>query len=331
MSERPFMQLYVSDFIGDTLSLSTEQIGAYMLLLMAMWNAGGKLPADAAKLARVARLSVKKWKAISDDLLAFFEVDGDFIRHNRLTKELQKSESKSQSRASAGAEGGRAKALKDKEARVANAMPEPQHLPDTITRESSSLRSEENTRANADRLKAEFDRDFWPLYPNKVGKPDGLKAFVKARSRADLDAIITGLRRYVAKTDDRPWCNPSTWLNQDRWADMPATVQRGPPHREPDLADLFNARAREFRDYDDGRTIEGSHNGGDFDGARQALPRPAAPQGEPGGARGIVPDRLPQGDETRDRDGGGEVDPRRAGQALEIIRSVASGAFSGDP
>lgn len=143
MSERPFMQLYVSDFIGDTLSLSTEQIGAYMLLLMAMWNAGGKLPADEGKLARVTRLSVKKWKAIAGDLLPFFETDGGIIRHNRLTKELQKSESKSQSRASAGAEGGRAKALKDKETRLANATRTPQHYPDTITREdTSSLRSD---------------------------------------------------------------------------------------------------------------------------------------------------------------------------------------------
>jgi uncharacterized protein YdaU (DUF1376 family) len=131
MSERPFMQLYVSDFIGDTLHLSTEQIGAYMLLLMAMWNADGSLPNDDAKLARVVRMSVKKWRSISDDLLSFFVISDETIRHNRLTKELQKSTSKSQSRAAAGAKGGEAKALKDKDARVANATGLPQHLPDT--------------------------------------------------------------------------------------------------------------------------------------------------------------------------------------------------------
>lgn len=131
MSERPFMQLYVSDFIGDTLHLSTEQVGAYLLLLMAMWNAGGSLPDDEVKLARIVRLSVKKWRAVAPDLLSFFErVDGA-VRHKRLTKELQKSESKSESRASAGAEGGKAKALKDNEARLANATVLPQHLPDT--------------------------------------------------------------------------------------------------------------------------------------------------------------------------------------------------------
>jgi uncharacterized protein YdaU (DUF1376 family) len=133
MSEKPFMQLYVSDFLGDTLHLSTEQIGAYMLLLMAMWNAGGTLPDDDSKLARVVRMSVKKWRAVQPDLLAFFNRVDSTLSHNRLTKELQKSEGKSQSRASAGAEGGRAKALKDKEARVANATVLPQHLPDTIT------------------------------------------------------------------------------------------------------------------------------------------------------------------------------------------------------
>lgn len=133
MSERPFMQLYVSDFLGDTLHLSTEHIGAYMLLLMAMWNAGGSLPDDDVKLARVARLSVKKWRSIAVDLMPFFAREDGIVTHNRLTKELQKSESKSQSRAAAGAKGGSSKALKDKEAAIAIASCLPQHLPDTIT------------------------------------------------------------------------------------------------------------------------------------------------------------------------------------------------------
>lgn len=131
MSERPFMQLYVSDFLGDTLDLSTEGIGAYMLLLMAMWNAGGQLPDDEVKLARIARFSLKKWRAVATEILAFFERANGRITHQRLSKELRKSEGKSRSRASAGAAGGAAKALKDKTPPVANATDLPWHLPDT--------------------------------------------------------------------------------------------------------------------------------------------------------------------------------------------------------
>lgn len=129
------MQLYVSDFVGDTLHLSTEQIGAYMLLLMAMWNAGGQLPADDVKVARVVRLSVKKWRSIAPDLMAFLETDGHQIWHKRLSKELQKSASKRERRASAGSKGGSAKALKSKEADVAIATAMLQHLPESREKE----------------------------------------------------------------------------------------------------------------------------------------------------------------------------------------------------
>lgn len=62
----------------------------------------------------------------------------------------------------------------------------------------------------------------WAAYPHKVGKRDALKAFHAARHRASFDAILAGVERYAAKTDDRPWCNPSTFFNQDRWEDQPA-------------------------------------------------------------------------------------------------------------
>lgn len=227
MSERPFMQLYVSDFIGDTLHLSTEQIGAYMLLLMAMWNAGGRLPNDDAKLARVVRMSVKKWKAIEDDLLGFFDVTDGEIYHNRLTKELQKSERKSQLRADAGAKGGSSKALKDKEARLANASDLPQHSPDT--RDNSSLRSESISIGD------EFDRDFWPVYPRKVGKGQAIKAYRAARKRASAEEITSGAKRYASDRsgqDPSFTKHPATWLNGQCWLDEPVPQQRQPPQAQ---------------------------------------------------------------------------------------------------
>ncbi|MDX3926758.1 MAG: hypothetical protein QHC90_13265 [Shinella sp.] len=79
--------------------------------------------------------------------------------------------------------------------------------------------------------------DFWSAYPHKVGKPVAEKSFIKALRRADLATIMAGLEAYVAKTDDRPWCNPSTWLNQDRWNDAPSTPplrrSQAPPPQTP--------------------------------------------------------------------------------------------------
>lgn len=75
-----------------------------------------------------------------------------------------------------------------------------------------------------------FD-EFWKAYPHKVGKHDAARAFDRVRKSKAIDftALIAGLLRYAAKTDDRPWCNPATWLNQGRWTDQPATVARAPP------------------------------------------------------------------------------------------------------
>lgn len=138
MSERPFMQLYVSDFVGDTLMLSAEHVGAYLLLLIALWNADGELPDDEAKLARVARMSLKKWRGVAPELMPFFIVTDGKISHGRLTKELQKSERQSQSRAAAGAKGGAASALKYHKPGSANAAAGLKHLPEPYRKEGAS-------------------------------------------------------------------------------------------------------------------------------------------------------------------------------------------------
>jgi hypothetical protein len=68
--------------------------------------------------------------------------------------------------------------------------------------------------------------EFWTAYPHKIGKGDARKAWPRALERAgSLGAILDGLQRYKrAKPpppDGPPWCNPSTFLNQERWADQP--------------------------------------------------------------------------------------------------------------
>lgn len=57
MSSTPFMQFYVGDYLADTLDLTTEQHGAYLLILMTMWQHDAKLPNDPVKLARIARMT----------------------------------------------------------------------------------------------------------------------------------------------------------------------------------------------------------------------------------------------------------------------------------
>ena len=67
-------------------------------------------------------------------------------------------------------------------------------------------------------------RDDWPPdYESILGtvSPQGreslcaeeLGACSQVRHRDLADALMAALLRYAAKTDDRPWCNPATWLN----------------------------------------------------------------------------------------------------------------------
>jgi hypothetical protein len=87
------------------------------------------------------------------------------------------------------------------------------------------------TRARArvdDGWPDDFREQFWAKYPNKVGKPKALKKLEGIRKRGvlvDWAELMAGLERYIrTKPPDREWLNPETFLNQERWADEPATV-----------------------------------------------------------------------------------------------------------
>lgn len=91
-------------------------------------------------------------------------------------------------------------------------------LPDTDT--ETDTEEEKNARVRD----ADFD-DWYAGYPHKVGKQAARLSYHRARNKTGREDLIAGRDAYVrTKPADRPWCNPATWLNQERWLDCPAPM-----------------------------------------------------------------------------------------------------------
>jgi uncharacterized protein YdaU (DUF1376 family) len=104
---RPWMPLYVGDYLGDTGHLTTTQHGAYLLLMMHYWRKG-ELPDDDRQLSKIAKLPLKTWCEYRQTLQDFFY---DGWKHKRIDAELQKMMRVSAQRAIAGQKGGLGSAL----------------------------------------------------------------------------------------------------------------------------------------------------------------------------------------------------------------------------
>lgn len=102
---RPWMPLYVADYLADTGHLRAAQSGAYLHLIMHYWLKG-VLPNDDAQLAAIARMDRKEWGTARPIIQAFFT---DGWTHKRIDKELASSSAAYERRAAAGRIGGNAK------------------------------------------------------------------------------------------------------------------------------------------------------------------------------------------------------------------------------
>ena len=82
-----WMPLYIGDYIADTGRLSTEQHGAYLLILMDYWR-NGPPPDDNQVLSQITRLSPIAWSIARAKLEQFFAVSSGVWRQKRLDEEL---------------------------------------------------------------------------------------------------------------------------------------------------------------------------------------------------------------------------------------------------
>ena len=87
MAALPYMQLYVADYLADTMHLTTEEHGAYLLLIFNYWQTGKPLPKR--RLHRIARVSTDQWPEIERALSEFFEDDGENWIHLRIERDIE--------------------------------------------------------------------------------------------------------------------------------------------------------------------------------------------------------------------------------------------------
>jgi uncharacterized protein YdaU (DUF1376 family) len=223
----PYMQFYVADYLGDTRHLTTEQHGAYLLLLMTMWRSDGVLSDDPAKLARIAGLTVARWHKISADIMAFFTSCEGGITQGRLAAELAIADEKSEKRSQSGKAGARAKALKSNKLGSANAIrslkhsPEPE--PEKVIEANASL-SSAPPPASPMTYPEPFEAA-WKAYPHVKGRSSKPKALGHWRrlSPATRQALPSAVARYARDgREPRAECGAPAmqrWLADARFAD----------------------------------------------------------------------------------------------------------------
>lgn len=209
-----WMPIYFGDYLADTLHLTTEQHGAYLLLLMAEWKAGGYLPDDDLQLAAIAKLPRQSWARTRPVIQAFFTAEGGRWSQKRLLEEYERAEHVSGVRRAIGRLGGQAKRKQNESKQgskteaiaiangVANGVA---NAKQTTKQNGTPSQSHVNpTTAGRPKSKAipEAFSTAWQLYPKRAGdnpKERALKAWHARISEGNSEEdLLAGVRRYAA-------------------------------------------------------------------------------------------------------------------------------------
>lgn len=221
MSQAPSMPMYWDAYLADTTHLTTEEHGAYLLLLAAMWRRNGSVPDNDADNARILGLSKAKWKRIKARLLPLLDAHDGNLSQKKLREIWQKTQQKISKNRENGAAGGRAKSSKNNNLDEANAR-------NSLKRKATIPEPEPYRDTNVSHRRArepEGFEEFWDQYPHrggaKKGKTDARKSYVRALRTTPSQQILSGALRYAT---DRQVIegfakNPTTWLNQKGWED----------------------------------------------------------------------------------------------------------------
>ncbi len=230
MSSQPWMPLYVADYQLDTLDLTAEEHGVYLILLMLMWRRGGSLPNDLVFLKRslgscVSDMHGNRFNRVVPKLLErYFSVNeaGELFQ-KRLGNELEKARKRSgNARENVGKRWSKSrenKDLVDTPVILARAFLQSQsHKTVVNTTETPAA----PTLPDDDPMRA-FWRDCKRQLSALLDRPESQCGAILGKllhvARNDSDRVLDAIKRaaYEQPADPLPW--------------MVACLKRGPPSR----------------------------------------------------------------------------------------------------
>lgn len=265
MSAAPAMPLFPDSYLADTTHLSTEEHGAYLLLLMAMWRRNGTVPNDDKDLARIVGLTQRKWLQIKVRLMPFLSIENGTLSQKRLQKEWEYVQEKRNKNAQNGALGGRPKSNEIKGVSKANGSvsDNPNETPSTQPQPLKKERLLVHSHPKRD-----FFPDFWLAYPRRDGpnpKKPAREVFLRLVAKGVdpqrlIDAAMALAREHPAPTRFIP--QAKTWLSQERFdADEPVvTGDEFCPDEWPNTH-FLKIRFRDERGHDPPPAIHGGRAG----------------------------------------------------------------------
>lgn len=161
-----WMPFYVGDYLGDTQRLTTEQHGAYLLLILDYWR-NGPAPDEDAVLQQITKLDKAGWKRNRAALARLFQVGDGVWRHKRIDRELVDAQSNSERRSS--------KAKAAAQARWANAASNAPSIPQALPEECPSPSPSPKEEGSDTDVSGSVAADDEPALPEQSPTPDPLK------------------------------------------------------------------------------------------------------------------------------------------------------------
>ena len=207
------MPLYIGDYLADTSRLTTEQHGAYLLLLMDYWRSG-KLPNNDQVLSQIAKLSPDAWSNARAMLEQFFSIEDGFWVHKRVEQELQQAVDNKTKNHKRAVDAANARWKTQENDATSNANSNAQAMLKQCPSPSPSPTKDIYTEA--------FN-EFWKIYPKREDKKKAAQAFAKVK--VPLETLLTSLKKQI---QSKEWFKkekyefiplPTTWLNGSRWED----------------------------------------------------------------------------------------------------------------